>query len=66
MERILLPRYQRQVEEEGIVGYDLAMCHSDYRLCILANIPHVLVWGDPAYMEATMTAYGDWECDELL
>ena len=66
LERILLPRYQRQVEEEGIVGYDLAMCHSDYRLCILANIPHVLVWGDPAYMEATMTAYGDWECDELL
>ncbi|NKB70679.1 MAG: phosphotransferase [Candidatus Latescibacteria bacterium] len=65
-EEVLLRQYYRRVDAAGIAGYSLEMCRSDYRLCILANIAHVLVWGDPSYMRSTMAAYRDWACEELL
>ena len=66
LERVLLPRYQRQTEAAGIEGYGIDNCESDYRLCVLANLPHVLVWGDEVYMESTMAAFSDWDCEGLL
>jgi hypothetical protein len=66
LEGILLPSYQARLAERGIKDYSLEDCISDYRLSVLANIPHALVWESHSYLESAMRAFQDWECDELL
>jgi thiamine kinase-like enzyme len=66
LERKLLPRYQSQLTEYGIKDYSIDDCMADYRLCVLANIPHALVWESHSYLESAMRAFRDWKCDELL
>ena len=66
LEGILLPYYQAGLAERGIRDYGIEDCVADYRLCVLANIPHALVWESHSYLESAMRAFRDWECDKLL
>lgn len=66
LESTLLSRYHARLVESGIENYTLQECYDDYRLCLLANIPHTLVWGDLPYLESTIHAIKEWECEELL
>lgn len=66
LEGILLPNYQARLAESGIKDYSLEDCMADYRLSVLANIPHALARESHAYLESAMRAFRDWECDELL
>jgi hypothetical protein len=66
LEGILLHHYQAWLEERGIVDYNIEDCLFDYRLCVLANTPHALVWESHSYLESAMRALRDWECAELL
>lgn len=66
IEKMLLPRYQSRLEEHGINDYSIDDCMADYRLCVLANIPHALAWESHSYLKSAMRAFRDWECDELL
>ena len=62
----LLSHYHTQLMALGVENYSLQNCHHDYRLCILANIPHALAWEDFSYLETTIQAFKDWQCDVLL
>ncbi|MEM7533296.1 MAG: oxidoreductase family protein [Chloroflexota bacterium] len=66
LEQKLLSHYHTRLTELCVDNYRLQNCHDDYRLCVLANIPHVLAYGDPPYMESAMQAFRDWHCEELL
>ena len=44
LEERLLERYQAGLAARGVVGYGLEDCRADYRLCVLANVPHALAW----------------------
>ncbi len=66
LERRLLSRYQAGLAERGIKDYDLEDCLADYRLSVLANIPHALAWESQPYLESAMRAFRDWACGELL
>ncbi len=66
IEEFLLPNYQARLAERGIKDYGIEDCIADYRLSVLANIPHALVWESNSYLESAMRAFRDWECDELL
>jgi hypothetical protein len=66
LELALLPRYRAQLAQRGIQDYELEDCFADYRLAILANIPHALAWESHSYLESAMRAFEDWECEDLL
>ena len=66
LERALLPTYHTQLIERGIKDYSIEDCLADYRLSVLANIPHALVWESHSYLESAMRAFRDWECNEML
>jgi hypothetical protein len=66
LEGMLWPCYQARLAERGIKDYGLEDCMADYRLSVLANVPHALVWESQAYLEAAMRAFRDWACDALL
>lgn len=66
IEEVLLSRYQAALVERGIKDYSREACIADYRLSVLANIPHALVWEIDSYLESAMRAYRDWECEGLL
>ena len=66
LEKRLLPLYHDLLIEHGIQNYSLDDCLFDYRLCLLANIPHALSWETFSYLESAMRAFQEWECDQLL
>lgn len=65
LEKVLLSRYQARLTERGI-DYSLDDCRADYRLSVIANIPHALVFESYAYLESAMRAFKDWHCEEML
>lgn len=73
-ERALLLRYQRELEDQGIAGYDMGALWRDYRLAAISSIvtplsqaaaglPPLIWWG---HLERIMLAYEDLECEELI
>lgn len=65
IEDILLSCYHAQLVERGIRNYSLHDCLDDYRLSVLANIPHALSWESESYLASAMRAFQDWACDKL-
>lgn len=66
LEKHLLPYYHSQLVRAGITGYSLPHCIDDYRLSVLANIPHALVWENFRYLQSAMQAFVDWKCEDLI
>lgn len=66
LEGPLLQRYQAGLEERGVQNYGPEDCDADYRLSVLANVPHALAWESPSYLASAIRAFLDWQCQELL
>ncbi|MEM7124855.1 MAG: phosphotransferase [Chloroflexota bacterium] len=65
LERALLTRYQARLAEQGIC-YSIEDCYADYRLSVIANIPHALSYEGYSYLESAIRAFRDWNCEKLL
>jgi hypothetical protein len=73
-ERKLLFRYRRELEAQGVAGYDMEALGRDYRLAVISSIgtplsqaaaglPPLIWWG---HLERIMLAYEDLDCEELM
>ena len=65
-EDALIPRYCERLAALGVADYDVDTCRRDYRLSIIPNILPPLAWQRPHNLVATMEAFFDWKCEELL
>jgi hypothetical protein len=63
LEGTLLSRYHAGLRRAGIRDYSTQDCRDDYRLCLLARIPHALAWRDLPYLSAAIQAFEDWDGD---
>lgn len=66
LEAALLSHYHAGLVASGVRHYSMRDTLDDYRLSVLATIPHALVWEDLSFMEFAMQAYKDWDCETLL
>ena len=66
LDRKLLQRYHTRLLDLGVDNYSFPECIEDYRLCIMANIPHAMAWTGFTHLENTLRAFADWNCETLL
>ncbi len=66
IEGILLSSYHTGLLERGIKDYSREDCITDYRLSVLSNIPHAMMWETHSYLESALQAFQDWNCNEFL
>jgi len=66
LDKNLLKRYHARLLDLGVDNYSFQDCIEDFRLCIMANIPHAMAWTGLTHLENTMCAFDDWDCKTLL
>lgn len=66
LESSLLTQYHTQLVERGIEGYSFDDCCYDYRLSVIGHIWAPVQRKHLPDLQATMDAFQDWDCEELL
>jgi hypothetical protein len=60
-ERIALENYHRAVLQNGVTDYSYDDFSADYRLSILAYVPHSLVWGTSESVKVALRSLERWK-----
>ncbi len=66
LDKPLLQRYHARLVSLGVNQYSFQDCIQDFRLCILANIPHAMAWTGLTHLENTLSAFDSWNCQTLF
>ncbi|MCP4420591.1 MAG: aminoglycoside phosphotransferase family protein [Chloroflexi bacterium] len=66
LDKSLLQRYHARLVGLGVDNYSFQECIEDFRLCILANIPHAMAWTGLTHLEYTLSAFDAWNCQTLV
>lgn len=66
LDKHLLQRYHARLIGLGVDNYSFQECVQDFRLCILANIPHAMAWTGLTHLEYTLCAFDAWDCQALF
>lgn len=60
-EDLALKNYHRVLTEHNVSDYSYSDLMDDYRLSVLAYVPHTLAWGNSAVMKTALGALERWE-----
>ena len=78
LEKGMIHDYQNYLRKFGVKNYPIEECLEDYRLCIVHGIFTAIEWGVEKdnlvkmkwlwrkQLERSLTAFRDWNCEELL
>ena len=62
----LLRVYHRALLARGVADYSFDQCVADYRLAIFISPFVPIAWGKPEFVSYALTAFGDWDCADLM